>query len=64
MTYNILHHNVDLNSSDFFQLRSNSITRGHNFKIFKPHVGDTILRYSSPMLKHLSEAIISLPELL
>ena len=43
MTYNILHHNVDLNSFDFFQLCSNSITRGHNFKIFKPHA-QTLVR--------------------
>ena len=35
ITYNILH-NLDL--SEFVQVRSNSITQGHNYKIFKPHV--------------------------
>ena len=33
MTYN---NKVNLDP-EFFQLRSNSITRGHNYKIFKPH---------------------------
>ena len=37
MTYNILHNNVNLDPNEFFQLRSNSITRGHNYKLFKPH---------------------------
>ena len=36
-TYNIFHNNVNLDSNEFFQLRVNSITRGHNYKIFKPH---------------------------
>ena len=37
MTYNILHNKVNLDLNEFFQLHSNSITRGHNYKIFKPH---------------------------
>ena len=37
MIYNMLHNNVNLDPNEFFQLRSNSITRGHNYKLFKPH---------------------------
>ena len=37
MTYNILHNNINLDPNEFFQLRSSSITRGHDYKLFKPH---------------------------
>ena len=37
MTHNILHNNVDLNPNEFFQFYSNSITRGHDYKVYKPH---------------------------
>ena len=37
MTYNILHNNINLDPNEFFQLRSSSITHGHDYKLFKPH---------------------------
>ena len=37
MTYNIIHNNTNLDPHEFFQFHSNSITRGHNYKLFKPH---------------------------
>ena len=37
MTYNILHNNINLDPNEFYQLRSSSITRGHDYKLFKPH---------------------------
>ena len=37
MTYNILHNNINLDTNEFFQLRSSSITRGHDCKLLKPH---------------------------
>ena len=36
MTYQLLHHNLDIDISELFILNL-SITRGHNFKLFKPH---------------------------
>ena len=36
MTYNILHENVRLYPPMFFQQLS-SVTRGHTYKLFKPH---------------------------
>ena len=38
MTYNILHNNINLDPNEFFQLRSSSITCGHDYKLFKPHI--------------------------
>ena len=42
MTYNILHHNLDINPSNFFQLHTSTATRGHNYKIYKPHAAKNI----------------------
>ena len=36
MTYQLLHHNLDIDTSELFTLNL-SITRGHNFKLFKLH---------------------------
>ena len=35
--HNILHNNVNLEPNEFFHLHSNSITRGHDHKLFKCH---------------------------
>jgi len=35
--YKLFHNMLDMDSSSLFTLRSISITRGHNFKIFKSH---------------------------
>ena len=42
MTYNILHHNLNIDPSKLFQLRTTSLTRGHNYKLFTPHAPKTI----------------------
>ena len=42
MTYNILHENVRLYPLTFFHQQLSSITRGHNFKLFKPHAQKTV----------------------
>ena len=42
MTYNILHENVRLYPPTFFHQQLSSITRGHNFKLFKPHAQKTV----------------------
>ena len=36
MVYQLLHNNLDLGTSELFTF-NRSITRGHNFKLFKPH---------------------------
>ena len=44
MTYgNILRNNINLDPNEFFQLHSSSITRGHDYKLFKPH-GQRLVR--------------------
>ena len=42
MTYNILHHNLDINPSNLFQLHTSTSTSGHNYKIYKPHASKNI----------------------
>ena len=37
MVYNILHQNVNLQPECFFHQNLSSVTRGHNYKLFKPH---------------------------
>ena len=37
MVYNILQENVNLQPELFFHLNLSSATRGHDFKLFKPH---------------------------
>ena len=36
-TYRLFHNMLDMDSSSLFTLRSSSITRGHDLKIYKPH---------------------------
>ena len=42
MTCNILHHNLDIDPSNLFQLQTSNLTRGHNYKLYKPHTPKTI----------------------
>jgi len=35
--YKLFHNMPDMDSSSLFTIRSTSLTRGHNFKIYKPH---------------------------
>ena len=37
MVYSIMQGNVDLHPQILFHLNLSSVTRGHNFKLFKPH---------------------------
>ena len=37
IVYNILHGNVNLQPGLFFHQNLSSVTRGHDFKLFKPH---------------------------
>ena len=65
MTYNILHNNVDLNPNEFFQFYSNSITRGHDYKIYKPHAQRLVRsnNFSIRIINHLPSNIVDAPSI-
>ena len=42
MTYNLLHHNLDVDPTKLFTLWTASLTRGHNYKLYMPHAPKTI----------------------
>ena len=54
MTYNILHNNINLDPNEFFQPHSSSITRGHDYKLFKPHAQGLVrsINFSVRVIDH------------
>ena len=45
LTYKIVFGLINIDSSNFFILRRNSITRGHNFKLFLSHSRVDVKKY-------------------
>ena len=65
MVYNIMQGNVDLQLEIFLHLNLSSVTRGHNFKLFKPHAQKNVqskffsVRTITPWNKLLNEVVKS-----